>query len=98
MCIAALIQVVQIVTQSERRCEVQIITLTLSDTEWDRILRIAERQWPTTPLDRVMSRNECCRRLLLAGLDSAQPANLKNVEISLQPPADDVLPKLPIAK
>ena len=59
-------------------------------------LRIAERQWPSTPLDRQMSRNECCRRLLLAGLDSVQSANLNAVARPLQPPADHMMPTLPV--
>jgi hypothetical protein len=77
---------------------VQIITLTLSDPEWERVLRIAQEAWPGTALDRQISRNECCRWLLLAGLDSVPRANLGAVERSLRPPAeDDVLPKLPVA-
>ena len=75
----------------------QIITLTLSDPEWEKVLRTAHDAWPATPLDRQMSRNECCGRLLLAGLDSTPRANLNAVERSLQPRADDILPKLPVA-
>lgn len=75
----------------------QIITLTLSDPEWERVLRMAQQAWPSAALDRQMSRNECCRRLLLAGLDSVPRANLSTVERPLQPPADDILPKLPVA-
>jgi hypothetical protein len=44
-----------------------------------------------------MSRNECCRRLLLAGLDSMPRADRSAVERSLQPPGDAILPKLPVA-
>jgi DNA-directed RNA polymerase subunit N (RpoN/RPB10) len=76
---------------------VQIITLTLSDPEWERVFRIAKQAWPATVLDRQMSRNECCRRLLLAGLDSVPKANLSALERPLQPPGDAVMPKLPVA-
>jgi len=76
---------------------VQIITLTLSDPELEKVLRIARQAWPAAPLDRQTSRNECCRRLLLAGLDSTPRANLAAVERPLQPRGDDVLPKLPVA-
>ena len=75
----------------------QIVTLTLDDNEWSKVRRAAQQAWPKAELDRQMSRAEACRRLLMAGLGSIPTANLSAVERSLQPPADAVMPKLPVA-
>ena len=79
------------------------VTLTLTENEWQRINGAAQRYWPGVQLDRTLSRNECCRRLLLGGLDSlqAKPRDDQQQMVdghaySLQPPGDNrMMPQLP---
>ena len=79
------------------------VTLTLTENEWQRINGAAQKCWPGVQLDRTLSRNECCRRLLLGGLDSLQAKSRDDQQQmvdsharSLQPPADKMQPMLPV--
>jgi hypothetical protein len=79
------------------------VTLVLTSGEWTKIRDAAALYWPTTPLDTQMSRQEASRRLLLSGIDqlrasaqAEQQAAVNAYAQSLQPPADTVLPTLPV--
>ena len=81
------------------------ITLVLSTNEWEKIRATAQTYRPSEQLDRQMSRNECCRRLLLGGIDqlrSVSPAErqaaVSNYARHLQPPGDTLRTMLPGAK
>jgi len=80
------------------------VTLCFDAHEWDRIRNAAATLWPGTELDRQLSRSEICRVLTLAGLDRLMNATaddrqrmMRNLGRTLQPPADKVMPALPVA-
>lgn len=51
------------------------ITVVLDSNEWMHVAQAAHRHWPEEPLERQMSRNEACRRFLLAGISKLSGAN-----------------------
>ena len=79
------------------------ITLVLSSNEWEKIRATAQTYSPREQLDCQMSRNECCRRLLLGGIDQLRSVSASERQnavnayaLHLQPPADtNVSPWLP---
>lgn len=78
------------------------VTLVLSTSEWQQIAQAALALWPTVEIDRQISRNEVCRRLALSGIQQLMGASraqreqaMAEVERSLQPPPDRMLPQLP---
>ncbi len=54
------------------------VTLTLNDNEWERVRGVAMNYWPNEPLERQLSKNEACRRLLIGGLTSLQATSAAN--------------------
>jgi len=80
------------------------VTVILITSEWQRIAAAALALWPTVEIDHEISRNEVCRRLALCGVQQLLGASLRNAngpsrKLSghLQPPADGMLPQLPVA-
>ena len=79
------------------------VTLTLQDNEWERVRGAAMNYWPNEPLERQLSKNEACRRLLMGGITSLQATSESNQKQMastyarpVNPPADtDVGPWLP---
>lgn len=49
------------------------VTVVLSSEEWLSISQIAQVNWPQEPMDRDLSRNEVCRRFVLAGASKLAP-------------------------
>jgi hypothetical protein len=41
------------------------VTVTLNDNEMERVRDVAQTYWPGEQLERQLSRNEACRRLLM---------------------------------
>jgi len=54
------------------------VTLTLNDNEWERVRYAAQAYSPKEPLERQLSKNEACRRLLLGGITSLQSTSQSN--------------------
>ena len=70
-------------------------TLTLNDGEWQRVRGAAMNYWPNEPLERQLSKNEACRRLLMGGITSLQSTSQSNQQQMaqtysrpIQPPGD----------
>ena len=79
------------------------VTLVLTSNEWGKIKSAAATYWPGAALDTQMSRQEASRRLLLSGIDqlrqaaqAERQAAVNSYAQDLQPPADTVLPTLPV--
>ena len=45
-----------------------MVTLTVNDSEWERLLRLMPALWPTFRVDYNISRNELTRTLLMSGV------------------------------
>jgi hypothetical protein len=73
----------------------QFITMCLTDGEWDKVRGVAQRYWPQSQLDRQLSRNEACRRLLMGGLAVVNRADADAAAQSVEQQPDRMTPQLP---
>jgi hypothetical protein len=79
------------------------VTLTLNDSEWERVRNVAQTYWPSEQLARQLSKNEACRRLLMGGITSLQSTSENNQKAMastyarpIQPPGDNrMMPQWP---